>query len=77
MITYGVTVVSLEVPNRDMQITNIVLCYNNYGGYRQYDGFCLETQHYPDSPNQPEFPTTILIPGEKYYHETIHRFYNE
>ena len=50
---------------------------NNCGGYRQHDGFCLETQHYPDSPNQPEFPTTILIPGEKYYHETNHRFYNE
>lgn len=43
-------------------------------GYQQYDGLCLETQHYPDSPNQPNFPTTILKPGEKYYHKTVHKF---
>ena len=44
------------------------------GGYNQYGAFCLETQHYPDSPNQPEFPTTILKPGEKYKQSTIHTF---
>ena len=44
------------------------------GGYKQYEGFCLETQHYPDSPNQPKFPSTILKPGEKYFQKTIHRF---
>jgi len=32
--------------------------------YRQGDGFCLETQHFPDSPNQPNFPSTVLRPGE-------------
>ena len=37
-------------------------------------GFCLETQHFPDSPNQPDFPSTILRPGEKYHSITIHRF---
>ena len=37
----------------------------------QYSGLCLETQHFPDSPNQPEFPSTILVPGEKYKTETI------
>ena len=47
------------------------------GGYKQYDGFCLETQHFPDAPNQPKFLSTILIPGEKYNHLTIHRFFNE
>lgn len=37
-------------------------------------GFCLETQHYPDSPNRPEFPSTLLRPGQKYHHVTMHRF---
>ncbi|MDA1051196.1 MAG: galactose mutarotase [Planctomycetota bacterium] len=44
------------------------------GGYDQYGAFCLETQHYPDSPNQPEFPTTILKPGETYKQTTVHKF---
>jgi len=42
--------------------------------YQKHDGFCLETQHYPDSPNQPDFPTTVLRPGETYQHTTIHQF---
>jgi aldose 1-epimerase len=37
-------------------------------------GFCLETQHYPNSPNQPEFPSTLLRPGETYRETTIHQF---
>lgn len=37
-------------------------------------GFCLETQHYPDSPNQPQFPSTILRPGEPYSSQTIYKF---
>ncbi|MBL9132145.1 MAG: galactose mutarotase [Verrucomicrobiaceae bacterium] len=37
-------------------------------------GLCLETQHYPDSPNQPHFPSTLLKPGERYETETIYRF---
>jgi aldose 1-epimerase len=37
-------------------------------------GFALETQHFPDSPNQPGFPTTILNPGEKFKSRTIYRF---
>jgi aldose 1-epimerase len=44
------------------------------GGYPQYGGLCLETQHYPDSPNQPAFPNTILRPGETYRHVTVHKF---
>jgi aldose 1-epimerase len=44
------------------------------GGNRQHTAFCLETQHYPDSPNQPQFPTTILRPGQKYTQVTMHRF---
>jgi len=42
--------------------------------YNQRYGFCLETQHFPDSPNRPEFPSTILRPGEMYSTETIYRF---
>jgi len=36
--------------------------------------FCLETQHYPDSPNQPSFPNTVLVPGEIYKTTTVYRF---
>lgn len=42
--------------------------------YVYRSGFCLETQHYPDSPNQPKFPNTILRPGETLRSTTIHRF---
>ncbi|MBP7054056.1 MAG: galactose mutarotase [Phycisphaerae bacterium] len=42
--------------------------------YKHRWGFCLETQHYPDSPNKPSFPSTILKPGEKYQTTTIYRF---
>jgi aldose 1-epimerase len=42
--------------------------------YRQHHGFCLETQHYPDSPNQPGFPAVVLRPGQTYAHSTVHRF---
>jgi aldose 1-epimerase len=44
------------------------------GGYQQYEGFCLETQHYPDSPNQPKFPSTVLKPGDSFKQTTVHRF---
>jgi aldose 1-epimerase len=37
-------------------------------------GFCLETQHYPDSPNRPEFPSTALRPGEVYHTKTTFTF---
>jgi aldose 1-epimerase len=42
--------------------------------YQQYAGFCLETQHYPDSVNQPNFPNTILRPGQVYRSTTEYRF---
>ncbi len=41
---------------------------------RQGDGLCLETQHFPDSPNQPAFPSTVLRPGERFHSTTEHRF---
>lgn len=43
----------------------------NYGPYH---GFCLETQHFPDAPNQPQFPSALLKAGEVYAHSTLFRF---
>ncbi len=42
--------------------------------YKKHFGLCLETQHYPDSPNQPDFPSVVLRPGEKYQTTTIYKF---
>jgi aldose 1-epimerase len=42
--------------------------------YRKHGAFCLETQHFPDSVNQPNFPSTILRPGKEYRTTTIYRF---
>jgi len=43
--------------------------------YGKHHAFCLETQHFPDSPNQPKFPSTVLRPGETYRSETTYEFY--
>ena len=42
--------------------------------YRQSDGFTLETQHFPNSPNQPSFPSTTLNPGTPFHSETVYQF---
>jgi aldose 1-epimerase len=42
--------------------------------YKQHYGFCLETEHYPDSPHHSDFPSTILRPGEVFRSETVHKF---
>jgi aldose 1-epimerase len=42
--------------------------------YRQSDAFCLETQHFPNSPNEPSFPSTVLRPGETFRSRTDYRF---
>jgi len=42
--------------------------------YRNNGGFCLETQHFPDSPNRPDFPDSILKPGDRYRQETVWHF---
>ncbi|MEO7983531.1 MAG: aldose epimerase family protein [Bacteroidota bacterium] len=47
---------------------------NNKQKYVQYAALCLEAQHYPDSPNEPAFPNTILKPGETYRQTTIYKF---
>ena len=42
--------------------------------YKRRYGLCLETQHFPDSPNHPKFPTTILKPGERFHQTTVFKF---
>ena len=42
--------------------------------YTKRSGFCLETQHFPDSPNKPQFPSPVLRPGERYQQTTVFRF---
>jgi len=42
--------------------------------YVKHSGLCLETQHFPDSPNQPTFPNTILKPGETFHETTVYKF---
>ena len=42
--------------------------------YNYQNAFCLETDHFPDSPNQPKFPTVVLRPGQTYTQTTIHKF---
>ncbi len=45
--------------------------------YPRRNAFCLETQHYPDSPNQPKFPSVVLNPGERYHTITTYKFTTE
>ena len=46
----------------------------NGAKYIQHAALCMETQHFPDSPNQPSFPSTVLKPGETYHHVTVYKF---
>jgi aldose 1-epimerase len=43
-------------------------------GLERHVGLALETQHFPDSPNRPEFPSTVLRPGEVFESTTVYRF---
>ena len=45
--------------------------------YKKHYGFCLETQHFPDSPNKPQFPSVVLKPGDKYTTVTVYKFYTK
>jgi len=42
--------------------------------FKKHYGLCLEAQHFPDSPNKPQFPSVVLNPGEKYRQLTVYRF---
>ncbi|MHC5173326.1 MAG: aldose epimerase family protein [Planctomycetota bacterium] len=63
-------------PGVQFYSANFLDGFTGKGGatYPRRSGFCLETQHYPDSPNKPEFPTTELHPGEKYETTTVYKF---
>ncbi len=56
------------------KLSNKVWIGKNGQKYENYDGLCLETQYYPDSPNQPDFPSAILKKGDVYKAVTIHQF---
>lgn len=79
--------VSEPVSGRVMEIFTTEPAIQFYGGnfmtgktgkggkvYPYRAAFCLETQHYPDSPNQPQFPSTVLRPGETYKHVCVYTF---
>ncbi len=66
--------VSTTQPGLQFYSGNNLTGFEPSGGHQQHAGLCLETQHFPDSPNQPQFPTTVLGPGEVYAHTTVHRF---
>jgi aldose 1-epimerase len=53
---------------------NATLIGKNNTAYGKQAGLCLETQHFPDSPNQPGFPSTVLQPGVTYQSQTVYRF---
>jgi aldose 1-epimerase len=64
-------------PGVQVYTGNYLSCWLRGKGRKRYprrSGMCLETQHFPDSPNHPEFPSTVLRPGEKYATSTIYRF---
>lgn len=63
-------------PGVQFYVPNWQKPFTGRGGqtYQNSGGFCLETQFFPDSPNQPAFPNSILRPGERYQHTTIYKF---
>lgn len=72
----------LESPNGDLCLRITTTCpgLQVYGGqmlgppFSPHRGMCLEPQHFPDTPNQPAFPGTLLAPGERYSQTTRYRF---
>ena len=72
----------LESPNGDLYLRMTTTCpgLQMYGGqklgppFAPYRGLCLEPQHFPDTPNQPTFPSTLLAPGERYSQTTRYHF---
>jgi aldose 1-epimerase len=68
--------VSTDQPAVQFYTGNYLKDVRGKGGqtYRKHSGLCLETQHYPDSPNRPEFPSTTLRPGETFRSTTTYHF---
>jgi aldose 1-epimerase len=65
-----------DQPGLELYTSSFLNGMRGKGGrlYEPYYAVCLETQHYPDSPNHSNFPSTVLRPGETYRTETIYRF---
>ncbi len=65
-------------PGIQLYTSNFLADLTGKGGipYLKHLALCLETQHFPDSPNQPDFPSTLLRPGEIYKQRTIYKFTN-
>jgi aldose 1-epimerase len=65
-----------ETPPRGLYTANAPAIFTGRRGeqYRQYGAIVLETQHFGNSPNLPEFPTTVLRPGQDFHEITIFRF---
>ena len=68
--------ISTTEPGAQLYTANFIDGTTGVGDYKyqKYCAFCVEAQHYPDSPNRPEFPTTLLRPGQVYLQTTVHRF---
>jgi aldose 1-epimerase len=71
-----VMTISTDQPGIQFYTGNYLKSVSGKGGriYEKHAGICLETQHFPDSPNHPEFPTTTLRPGETFRSSTVHQF---
>ena len=69
--------VSANVPGVQFYTGNFLSNVSGKNGatYRRHAGFCLETQHFPDAVNQPDFVSCVIEPGETYRHNMVHRFY--
>ncbi len=68
-------VVETDQPGVQVYTAQHLSCQGKDGvAYGAFQGFCLETQHYPDSPHQPHFPSTVLRPEDTYYTKTVYRF---
>jgi aldose 1-epimerase len=65
-------------PGIQFYSSNFLAGITGKGGipYRKHLALCLEAQHFPDTPNQPDFPSTLLHPGETYNQRTIYKFSN-
>ena len=68
--------VSTDQPGVQFYSANYLKDVAGKGGrvYGKHGGLCLETQHFPDSPNRPAFPSTVLRPGETFRSTTVHWF---
>ena len=62
-------------PGVQLYTGNFLAGNEGNGGFKQHEAFCLETQHYPNAPNKPSFPSTLLKPGEKFEQTTTFKFY--